>query len=135
MLLLSSFAALALVLAGIGIAGVVGYSVVQRTPEIGVRIALGAQRRDVLRLILGQSLAWIVCGVIVARQYFPDTELAEVANKLCDRVEWDWMLDESNNLCHTGYKPEGGMYRCSPAGRMESEFAARTGYFSRYSLM
>jgi len=65
MLLLSSFAALALVLAGIGIAGVVGYSVVQRTPEIGVRIALGAQRRDVLRLVLGQSLRWIVCGVVV----------------------------------------------------------------------
>ncbi|HEY6211910.1 MAG TPA: ABC transporter permease, partial [Vicinamibacterales bacterium] len=65
MLLLSSFAALALVLAGIGIAGVVGYSVVQRTPEIGVRIALGAQRRDVLRLVLGQSLGWIVCGVAV----------------------------------------------------------------------
>jgi hypothetical protein len=54
--------------------------------------------------------ALLVCGVIFARQYFPDTELAEVANKLCDRVEWDWMLDKSNNLCHTGYKPETGMY-------------------------
>ena len=65
MLLLSAFAVLALVLAAVGIAGVVGYSVVQRTPEIGVRMALGAQRRDVLRLILGHSLAWALGGVAV----------------------------------------------------------------------
>jgi putative ABC transport system permease protein len=65
MLLLSGFALLALVLAAVGIAGVVGYSVVQRTAEIGVRVALGAQRRDVLRLILGHSLAWALAGVIV----------------------------------------------------------------------
>jgi putative ABC transport system permease protein len=63
MLLLSGFALLALVLAAVGIAGVVGYSVVRRTQEIGVRIALGAQRGDVLRLILGQSMAWTLAGV------------------------------------------------------------------------
>jgi putative ABC transport system permease protein len=65
MLLLSGFGLLALVLAAVGIAGVVGYSVVQRTPEIGVRVALGAQRREVLRLILGHSLAWALGGVVV----------------------------------------------------------------------
>jgi putative ABC transport system permease protein len=65
MVLLSGFAALALVLAAVGIAGVVGYSVVQRTPEIGVRMALGAQQRDVLRLILGHSLAWAASGLAV----------------------------------------------------------------------
>jgi putative ABC transport system permease protein len=63
MYLLSGFAVLALILAAVGIAGVVGYSVVQRTPEIGVRVALGAQRLDVLRLILGHSLAWAIGGV------------------------------------------------------------------------
>jgi putative ABC transport system permease protein len=64
MYLLSGFGMLALILAAIGIAGVVGYSVVQRTAEIGVRVALGAQRRDVLRLILGHSLAWAIGGVV-----------------------------------------------------------------------
>ncbi len=65
MLLLSGFGVLALVLAAIGISGVVGYSVVRRTQEIGLRMALGAQRRDVLRLILGQSLAWTLGGVVL----------------------------------------------------------------------
>jgi putative ABC transport system permease protein len=63
MLLLTGFALLALVLAAVGIAGVVGYSVVQRTQEIGVRMALGAQPRDVLRLIVGHSLSWTLAGV------------------------------------------------------------------------
>jgi putative ABC transport system permease protein len=65
MYLLTAFAVLALLLAAVGIAGVVGYSVVQRTPEIGVRVALGAQRVDVLRLILGHSLAWALGGVVL----------------------------------------------------------------------
>ena len=65
MLLLSGFGVLALVLASVGIAGVVGYSVVQRTQEIGLRMALGAQRRDVLRLVLGESLQWTAAGVVV----------------------------------------------------------------------
>jgi putative ABC transport system permease protein len=63
MMLLSGFAVLALCLAAVGIAGVVGYSVVQRTPEIGIRIALGARGGDILRLVLGRSMAWTLAGI------------------------------------------------------------------------
>jgi predicted permease len=63
--LLGAFATIGVILAAIGIYGVVSYTVVQRTGELGIRMALGAQSRDVLRLVLGKGAVLVVSGALL----------------------------------------------------------------------
>jgi putative ABC transport system permease protein len=63
--LLGSFAGVALLLALIGIYGLIAYSVAQRTREVGIRRVVGAQHGDILRLVVGQGLGLALAGVAV----------------------------------------------------------------------
>jgi len=64
-ILLGSFAGLALVLASIGVYGVISYAVSRQTRDIGIRVALGAQSTDVMKLIIGRGMALVLAGVAI----------------------------------------------------------------------
>ena len=65
MMLMTCFAVIAVILAAVGLYGLISYSVSQRAHEIGIRMALGAQQRDILRLILGYALKLAVIGIVL----------------------------------------------------------------------
>ena len=64
--LFAGFGLLALVLAGVGLYGVLSYAVAQRTHEFGIRIALGARRSDLLGLVFGQGSRLVLIGLVIA---------------------------------------------------------------------
>ena len=88
--LLGAFAFVGLLLAAIGIYGVISYTVVQRTGELGIRVALGAQRRDVLRLVLGKGAFLVVSGAVlgVAGAYAVSRVLISLIPSLPTRDPW-----------------------------------------------
>jgi putative ABC transport system permease protein len=65
MLLLAAFAMIALILAGVGVYGVISYSVAQRIPEIGIRMSLGAQPLDIIKLVMRNAMSLVLIGIAI----------------------------------------------------------------------
>ena len=92
-----AFAVLALVVAAVGLYGVIGYSVAQRMHELGVRVALGAQQRDILWLVVGQSVRFALAGTAlglivaaVAEPMDPAAALSSIGDRPVDSRGRRW---------------------------------------------
>ena len=102
--LLSIFAGLATLLAAIGLYGVISYSVAQRTKEIGIRMALGGQREDMLRMVLRQSGMLVLIGILHRRSgrarcnaFVRRDALRDRRDRFCYLSSWSSLL-----LGHSG---------------------------------
>ena len=97
-LLIGSFAFLAFILAMIGLYGVISYSVLQRTREIGIRVAIGAQRPDVLRLVLREGIA--TAGLGIAAGVIAGLFLTRLMSSLLYGVTpGDWLTFTAVSAC------------------------------------
>jgi predicted permease len=94
--LFSAFGVLALVVAAIGVYSVIAYSVSQRTREMGVRIALGAQARDLLRLVLGEGITMVGAGVLLG------VLLAVALGRLIGSLLYGVSAHDTLTLCGAG---------------------------------
>lgn len=88
--LIAGFATLALILATVGLYGLISYSIAQRTREIGIRVTLGAQRRDILRIVMRQGLTAALTGIAIG--VIAGLGLTQLLRKLLFGVQpGDWM--------------------------------------------
>ena len=120
--LLAAFALPALLLAALGIYGVVAYLVTQRSHEFGIRMALGAQRHAVLRMVLGEGMRLAAVGVILgalgaaATTRWLRAQLYEVARPIPLRLQW-LPSCSSSSLHSQPSSPPGGQPRVDPIRR------------------